>query len=706
MIVDDKHPQAAGGRNGFHHFPFVRSREVNVSNMSRHRETSIARLKRGANPGVLLSVLLVSTAPAIVSGDTTETGGWPSLRFEAQQVDYGGYRIDGVRAEVGADGVFALSLERVSDAAGALWSRPESLRGRLEKMNRGDDADLASGTVEFRGLPVQWRFADSSGRRSLCVDADAAAVETLLRAEWPLDGDRWSRSGSVSACARYPSQSFDDAAGLDIDIAGLSFDSPDGSHAGEALGLEISVLLRIADDLDIESRGRIATGQLLLKQFYGDFTNSPLVFELIPEFGGKGLQAIGVRLDDGGPLKADLRYENVGGSDWAVRVGRLDLGFPGAYERYIEPFAAAWMLDGLEVTGRMSWSGSWSAAGLDSGDLDVFDLSVVDVERDRFALTGFSTRLRPGSDDYTSAVRWDGLLLGRINLGGGSASLETEPGTFALASPLVLDVLGGTLRFDNLRYVLPGGEAPASSRSRFEMSAALDGAEMEAFTTALGWPRFSGTFGFHVPRVRLDDGVLKTDGEMRFRVFDGEIVVSDLAAERLFGVLPSLSADIVVKDLDLEQVTETFEFGNIAGRLDGRVSDLRLLDWSPVSFDAWLGTPPNQSRSRSISRRAVSNLTAIGGGSGAAALASPLVRMFSTFSYKRLGLGCRLENYVCHVSGLDDDGQSVLLLEGAGIPKITVRAWNRSVDWPSMVGNLAALGEGESPEIGEPPRNP
>ena len=135
-------------------------------------------------------------------------------------------------------------------------------------------------------------------------------------------------------------------------------------------------------------------------------------------------------------------------------------------------------------------------------------------------------------------------------------------------------------------------------------------------------------------------------------------------------------------------------------------SSSSLLDWSPVSFDAWLGTPADQSKSRSISRKAVRNLTTIGGGSGAAALASPLVRMFSSFSYKRLGLGCRLENYVCQVRGLEDDGQSVLLLEGAGIPKITVRAWNRSVDWPRMVENLVSLSEGESPEFGDPRGNP
>ena len=77
------------------------------------------------------------------------------------------------------------------------------------------------------------------------------------------------------------------------------------------------------------------------------------------------------------------------------------------------------------------------------------------------------------------------------------------------------------------------------------------------------------------------------------------------------------------------------------------------------------------------------------------------MRLFNNFSYRRLGLGCRLDNYVCEVSGVKEEGEGVLLLEGAGIPKVTVRAYNRRVDWPQMVANLVAVGGGESIRVGE-----
>ena len=54
---------------------------------------------------------------------------------------------------------------------------------------------------------------------------------------------------------------------------------------------------------------------------------------------------------------------------------------------------------------------------------------------------------------------------------------------------------------------------------------------------------------------------------------------------------------------------------------------------------------------------------------------------------------------MCEVSGVKDDGDGVLLMEGAGLPKITIRAYNRQVDWPQMVANLAAIADGGSIEV-------
>ena len=224
---------------------------------------------------------------------------------------------------------------------------------------------------------------------------------------------------------------------------------------------------------------------------------------------------------------------------------------------------------------------------------------------------------------------------------------------------------------------------------------------MEQLTAAFGWPSFSGKISGRIPGVKFEDGVLEVEGEILVNVFDGMLTLEDLRIERPFGVLPSLAANVEAENLDLELLTSTFSFGRISGRIDGYVRDLRMLDWKPVAFDAWLGTPENQKGSKGISRQAVNHLTTLGGGSATTALTSPIMRLFNNFSYKRLGLGCRMQNNICEVRGVSEDNVSVLIMEGAGVPKITIRVFNRSVDWPQLLAQLVAASEGESIRIGD-----
>lgn len=87
-------------------------------------------------------------------------------------------------------------------------------------------------------------------------------------------------------------------------------------------------------------------------------------------------------------------------------------------------------------------------------------------------------------------------------------------------------------------------------------------------------------------------------------MFDGRVRIDGLALERPFGVAPSLEAGISLEDLDLQLpiTAGAFSFGLIEGRLDGRIADLRLVDFSPVAFDAEVHTDPAYQGKRRISR--------------------------------------------------------------------------------------------------------
>jgi hypothetical protein len=316
-------------------------------------------------------------------------------------------------------------------------------------------------------------------------------------------------------------------------------------------------------------------------------------------------------------------------------------------------------------------------------------------------MTGLHARMRPGDHSFDSKLAWQGLLVGKINLGSGEAALDSEPGAFAITRPLSLDVLGGSLDIHEFRLQLPGTGPESAGEPDVRLRLDLNDLDMERLTRAFGWPSFSGRVSGRIPGVRFEDGVLDLDGTLQVDVFDGIISLDNLTVERPFGVLPSLAGDVEMENLDLQQLTSTFSFGQISGRIDGYVRELRMLDWKPVAFDAWLGTPERQRGSKGISRQAVNHLTTLGGGSATTALTSPLMKMFNNFSYKRLGFGCRMQNNICEVRGVSEDDVSVLIMEGAGVPKITIRAYNRSVDWPQLLAHLAAASEGDGIRVGD-----
>jgi len=632
-------------------------------------------------------------------------GALPEIEFTAASVEFGDMRFEQVTAGFADDRRFRLEFARMSGAAEAWLGSGLTVTGQVGPTSMDGDGMAFESSIEARGLSGTLSVQDHDGERLLRLSSTAQPLRAL--ADWPGMPEQadWLRDGlfdselTLRLRAERPA-----SLAARFAVSGLGFDSPDGSYAADGLGLNMQIDWQDAGVTTAVFKGALHTGELLIGDFYRDFSGGALDFSAGLGWSDDALNLNHLSLGDDQALhvEAGLRLGlGQADSDWEVEVRRLELNFPAAYDRYIEPLAAAWTLNGLEVTGRLLWSGDWSAGSLVSGDLEISDLSIVDIRRQRFAVTGLQAHLRPGDHDFSSRLAWRGLLFGRVNLGAGEAVVESEPGAFALQQPLLLDVMGGQLELSTLKIILPGSRADGTGEPDLLLRARMQALDMGQLTAALDWPPFTGTISGEIPGVSLDDGVLSVDGEIRVDVFGGRIALQNLSLERAFGVLPGLAADMRITGLDLEQLTQTFSFGRIAGRLDGQVNELRMLDWKPVAVDAGLGTPVGQGGSNDISRQAVNRLTTLGGGSATTALTGPVMRMFNSFSYKRLGLGCRLQNNICHLRGLSDDEGSVLLLEGAGVPKITIRAYNRNIDWPQMVSNLLAVSADGEVRIGD-----
>jgi hypothetical protein len=314
-----------------------------------------------------------------------------------------------------------------------------------------------------------------------------------------------------------------------------------------------------------------------------------------------------------------------------------------------------------------------------------------------------STRTVVAKDDareaeaFTTRLAWDRGRLYGIAFGGAALKLTTSGRGFRLLEPALIPVLDGGLAIDTLRMRHIG--AP---NMWLRLDARVEPISVALISKALGWPEFGGTISGRIPNASLDADVLTFGGNLEASVFGGRVVASEVRLESALGRHPKLATNVSVRNLDLQQVTGTFSFGEITGRLSGDVTGLELFDWQPVRFDARFATPADDRSRKRISQRAVQNLSSIGGNGGgvAAALQTGFLRFFDTFPYKRLGLACRLENDVCTMSGVGPArGGGFYIVRGSGLPRIDIIGNGERVAWSRFVEQLAAATESGGVEV-------
>jgi hypothetical protein len=290
----------------------------------------------------------------------------------------------------------------------------------------------------------------------------------------------------------------------------------------------------------------------------------------------------------------------------------------------------------------------------------------------------------------STTLAWKKLGVYRIPFGAGVSQWQSRDGTLALQAPLSIPVLGGTLGIRRFEWQ-PG----ASKGDRLDVGSTLTGVDMGRLSRVLGWPAFHGTLAGAMPALQYADGRLELKGGLSLNVFDGFVDVTRLSLTHPFGDTPQLAAELSLQHLDLGAITDVFHFGKITGRMHGTVSKLHLVDWKPVGFQARLLA---DSGGR-ISQRAVNNLTSVGGGGAASGLQSAVLRLFKNFSYARIGLNGTLAGNTCHMSGLKPDSGGYLIVEGRGLPHLTVIGHQREVSWSTLVSRLRAAIQSGGPVV-------
>lgn len=626
--------------------------------------------------------------------------------MQARGLGAGDLRIERLEAQAAGDGSVAVRASGIELPGLGEWGElridcPPAARrcesGRLQRIGASE-----------QGVGAEAIFERSLQDLRLAVD-DASAVlqwggvPRLAVTGWPLAG--WLNGpglpvelfgGQVDAQALVE----DDGFSFQSRVGGLAFDTADGRYAGDGL-VVLASLHRVEEGL--EGRFEWQAGEVLLDAVYLPPPVSPVAIDVRVPGGDTEVLRLHarVRADAWLDATAEARLDRTAlrAAAPADGVERIELGIErldlqSAWPLGPESLVARAGWPDLEVAGSVTGTAAWSPGEPPVIDLDWRAVAVEDPAG-RIGVRGLEGRLELGGGRERIDAGFDAATLYRLPIAATRWTLEGRDGTLALVEPVRVPLLDGALRIDRLAI-----ERDAEGPPAIDLDAAIEPLDLERLTGALGLPRFGGTLSGRIPGVRLDGETLRVNGGLDLDLFSGQARISGLSVERPFGTLPALSASLEFERLDLAPLTTAFEFGAIEGELSGHLLGLRLLDWQPVAFDAWLYTLTETAKRRRISQRAVDQIARLGGG-GAAALSAPILRLFDDFAYEQIGLGCRLAANVCTMRGLSDvEGGGYRIVAGRGVPRLDVVGFRRRVDWPVLLAQLRAATQGEGVRVG------
>ena len=474
----------------------------------------------------------------------------------------------------------------------------------------------------------------------------------------------------------------------------LAFSDASGLHAGENIGVEVN-----ANAMQVGGRkDRRWEWQADANWLRGEVFWQPLY--VVGE--GYRFSAEG-DLDDNliRVNKGKLSLKDIGEMDFAGAIDRPtaalrdfdlsgdNLELAGVFSQVLKPFLVNTPFAELAAEGRAGIQWRFRNGAHQSLNLHLQEASL-DDGRGSFAFRGINAHIPWQAQGLTqTSISVRSGQFGKLPIGEVHVPLQIDGPNFSIAR-MVVPVLDGKLTLEDFTASpqVQGG----LKGWQWQFSGALSPISMQKLTEALGTQSMQGTLSGEIPGVSYNGSTIEVDGALLFRVFDGTVKLDNLKVLDPLGAAPSLVADLDMRNLDLNQLTGTFSFGSMQGRIDASVNGLELFDWKPVKFDASLRSSKGN-YPRRISQAAVQNISSLGGSGAAAAIQRSFLHFFEQFGYLEIGWSCSLRNGICRMGGIESESlpHGYLIVKGGGIPAITVIGYNRNVDWDELVSRLQRI---------------
>jgi len=479
------------------------------------------------------------------------------------------------------------------------------------------------------------------------------------------------------------------------DIEKLGFESSTGMQAGQQLNLLFNTTLQpLKNTWKVNGSLEFKQGEMLLDPVYVTFAkpaNAEFEFSWSPEL----LNISHLVYHHSDILNFEGYTELNLGKNFKVKelFVRFDkTALPSLYEMYLKN----WLQNSYNLelvtsgvlTAEFGWDGQNSMLSTQFDDVSLENL------QQSLGWQGINGTIQwhNQDEDLLTELRWKGGYFGKVKLGQSAIKLDLSGETVKLLAPVEQPILDGVLRVEKFSLHHLG-----KAEMTWEISPSFRQISMESITAALDLPALKGKFVSHLPLFRYHDKQLHAEGKVSFQVFDGDIVLSDLKIANLFGKLPVLKANIDIQKLNLKTLTGITNFGEIQGQLSGKISQLQMNNWQPVSFDAQFATPKDNALPRKISQKAVNSLSNLGGGGVVNALSQGVLSFFEDFSYEKINWGCHLENKVCQLRHMEPATQGYYIVKGSGLPRIDVIGYNKEFSWDTLLNRLKTLAKTGKP---------
>lgn len=483
-------------------------------------------------------------------------------------------------------------------------------------------------------------------------------------------------------------------------LAAAGFASPAGDRVLEGLAFDGQIHARLdaegveGADYHLRAEGRSSGFQILWGTLFGDFSTASLQLAAEAEgrLGGPGPK-LAIRLDPGPGVQLQGDLDAAGAYHLKVlaedlEAVRRDWLLPLFAQ--LAPLRLAGRLE-LETRGDLPLSGrALSARGrlqIQQGELQKDGIEAEGLFLD------FPFDLEQSGETFVGPRLSGRLGASRLAFAGFEvpplqSRLHIEADTVRLEEAMAIPFAGGQVR---LERVLASRLLAATPR--LETAITLEGLSLAELAAGAGFLPLEGRLDGQLPRVVVEGEKLEVDGGGRIALFGGEVEIGDISGSDVFSPYPRLRLSARFRDLDLGQITQRFDFGEMQGIVEGEIENCVIFRNVPLSFRARVQSVPRKGVKQSVDVKAVQNLTILGTGASTSVLDRGVQRFFKRYYYSRLGITAELGNDVLLLRGLEERGGKELFLRGR--PPFSIDIVNaqpgKTVSFLAMVRRLRSL---------------